>query len=304
MGQQTENAVYVLARGCAQTHYKPGVAGRGGPQLVGVCGPSSSCASAKVHQYEVKESYLCCCSLGWCASGESSWHLLQAHQLHWHAPTQRGVVRNSLVASNPAPYKYCKLSSTSKCLPFICVAIAFTARRLLDRKPQERDTMKMPSARGFDSVAGSFGGLTVPGGIPGFFLSVPPWPAPTPMPMDQVAGWGAYNQLPGCQFPQISPYTAFPPQPVPQANYPTMYGPTGGGGKEQHGCTRQQGTFEPASWPGYPGYPVHPDADDARGSASSRKEGLVKPCTILCKHNNNLVHHSCVCLGVTGVLVR
>ncbi|CDI86268.1 hypothetical protein, conserved [Eimeria praecox] len=137
------------------------------------------------------------------------------------------------------------------------------SRRLSDRKPQERDTIKMPSARGVDS--GALGSLNVPGGIPGFFLSVPPWPAPTPMPMDQAAGWGAYQQFIGHPVPQISPYAAFPPQAVPQVPYPMMYGPSGGHGKEQQGYAPQQETFEGATWPSYP---VQLDAHNAGVAAS------------------------------------
>ncbi|CDJ53732.1 hypothetical protein, conserved [Eimeria brunetti] len=145
-------------------------------------------------------------------------------------------------------------------LPGVCASIVCEARRLSDRKPQERDTMKTPSARGVDS--GSLGGLSVPGGVPGFFLSVPPWPAPTPMPMDQ-AGWGAFNPFAGYSASQISPYTAFPPQAVPQCPYPMMYGPMGGRCDEQQGYVPQQGTFDGGNWPSYP---VQLDAHDARGS--------------------------------------
>ena len=132
----------------------------------------------------------------------------------------------------------------------------------------------MPSARGVDY--GALGGLSVPGGVPGFFLSVPPWPAPTPVPMDQAAGWGAYNQFAGHPVPQISPYAAFPPQAVSQFPYPVMYGQVGGRGEEQQGYAPQQGTFEGTIWPGYPEYPIHQDAKDACGAASRGKDGLRK----------------------------
>ncbi|KAL8274058.1 hypothetical protein Esti_002057 [Eimeria stiedai] len=93
-----------------------------------------------------------------------------------------------------------------------------TRRRVLtDRKPQVRDSMKGHGERGsggFDP--GVLGGVSVPGGIPGFFMAVPPWPAPTPLPVDQLAGWGAPLSAfgyPPAQ-PYVSPYAAFPPQPV------------------------------------------------------------------------------------------
>ncbi|KAL8438496.1 hypothetical protein ACSSS7_000131 [Eimeria intestinalis] len=90
-------------------------------------------------------------------------------------------------------------------------------RGLADRKPQVRDSMKGHGDRGaggFDP--GLLGGVNVPGGIPGFFMAVPPWPAPTPLPVDQLAGWGASPTAFGYppHPPYVSPYAAYPPQPV------------------------------------------------------------------------------------------
>ncbi|KAL8442913.1 hypothetical protein Emag_006198 [Eimeria magna] len=122
-------------------------------------------------------------------------------------------------------------------------AAAAVSRVLADRKPQVRDSMKGHGERGaggFDP--GLMGGVNVPGGIPGFFMAVPPWPAPTPMPIDQLAGWGgspptAFGYPP--PQPYVSPYAAFPPQPV--GGYPpgcldgsqAMHAPPNYGGVQQ-----------------------------------------------------------------------
>ncbi|CDJ40280.1 hypothetical protein, conserved [Eimeria tenella] len=135
------------------------------------------------------------------------------------------------------------------------------SRRLSDRRPEEREAMKGPFERGIDQ--GALGGVRVPGGIPGFFLSVPPWPAPTPMPMDQSPGWAAYPPIPSYSMPQVSPYAAFLPQPLSQVPYPMIYAPGGEDGS-QHGLLPQQGSFRGAAWPGYP---RQTDAADVRGSS-------------------------------------
>lgn len=136
-----------------------------------------------------------------------------------------------------------------------------TARRLSDRRPEEREAMKGPFERGIEQ--GALGGVRVPGGIPGFFLSVPPWPAPTPMPMDQATGWAAYPPIPSYSMPQVSPYAAFLPQPLSQVPYPMIYGPGGEDGS-QHGLLPPQGNCRGAAWPEYP---RQTDAADVRGSS-------------------------------------
>lgn len=113
--------------------------------------------------------------------------------------------------------------------------------------------MKGPAERertGMD--IGGLGGFSVPGAIPGFFLSVPPWPAPTPMPMDQLPGWDYYSQYGGgYPMPLVSPYAAYPPQPVYPNPYQVMQGNNGAWWASQ-GTAQNQVTVQPGSMPGFP----------------------------------------------------
>ncbi|XP_026193432.1 nascent polypeptide-associated complex subunit alpha, muscle-specific form [Cyclospora cayetanensis] len=146
------------------------------------------------------------------------------------------------------------------------------SRRLADRRPEMRDAMKGPVERGLD--AGALGGVSVPGGIPGYFMSVPPWPVPTPMPMDVARCWGTHPQWMNFPDAQISPYAAYPPQAV-RPPHPMMYGQPYAYEEGSQGPSTQQGTLPGNYWPGYPLQSETPEPPKAVKKEGVRTRGYV-----------------------------
>ncbi|OEH78840.1 hypothetical protein cyc_07746 [Cyclospora cayetanensis] len=147
-------------------------------------------------------------------------------------------------------------------------------RRLADRRPEMRDAMKGPVERGLD--AGALGGVSVPGGIPGYFMSVPPWPVPTPMPMDVARCWGTHPQWMNFPDAQISPYAAYPPQAV-RPPHPMMYGQPYAYEEGSQGPSTQQGTLPGNYWPGYPLQSETPEPPKAVKKDATGSSGPIAP---------------------------